>query len=68
MVNVVRVARVLLIVVLALMAISFVIGIGTSSTGLLERALLLALIGGCVYAAAKVTTISEQIVHRLDRQ
>jgi hypothetical protein len=59
---------VLLIVVLAFMAISFVIGIGTSSTGLPEKALLLALIGGCVYAAARVTTLSERIVHRLGRQ
>lgn len=67
-VTVVRVARVLLIGVLALMAISFVMGIGVSSTGLLEKALLLALIGGCVYAAAKVTTLSERIVHRLDRR
>ncbi len=67
-VTVVRVARVVLIVVLALMAISFVISIGTSNTGLLEKALLLALVGVCIYAAAKVTTLSERIVHRLDRQ
>ena len=49
------------------MAISFVVGIGTPSTGLLEKALLLVLTGGCVYAAAKVTTLSERIAHRLDR-
>jgi hypothetical protein len=66
-VNVVRVARALVIVVLAFMAISFVIGIGTPSTGLLEKALLLVLIGGSVYAAARVTTLSKRIVDRLDR-
>ena len=67
MVNVVRVARALVIVVLAFMAVSFVIGIGTPSTGLLEKALLLVLIGGSVYAAARVTTLSKRIVDRLDR-
>jgi membrane associated rhomboid family serine protease len=67
MVTIVRVARALLILALAFVAISFVIGIGTSSTGLLEKAVLLALIGGCVYAAAKVTTFGERMVHRLER-
>jgi uncharacterized membrane protein YbhN (UPF0104 family) len=66
-VTVVRIARVLFIIALTFMAISFVIGLGTPSTGLLEKAVLLALIGGCVYAAAKVTTLSERLVHRLER-
>ena len=66
-VTVVRIARVLLIIALAFMAISFVMGIGTTSTGLTEKAVLLALIGGCVYAAAKVTTLSERLVHRFER-
>ena len=66
MVTVVRIARVLLIIALAFMAISFVMGIGTPSTGLAEKAVLLALIGGCVYAAAKVTTLSERLVHRIE--
>ena len=55
------------IIALAFMAISFVIGIGTSSTGLLEKVVLLALIGGCIYAAAGVSTLSERFVHRIDR-
>jgi hypothetical protein len=65
MTTVVRATRVLLILVLAMLTISFVMGLGTSSTGWLEKALLLLLIGGCVYAAAKVTTLSERAVRRL---
>jgi hypothetical protein len=65
---VVRVARVLLIIVLALMAISFVMGVGTTSTGPVEKVVLLLLIGGCVYAAAKVTSLTEWLVHRLVRR
>jgi hypothetical protein len=53
---------VLFIIVLTFMAISFVIDMGTPSTGLLEKAVLLGLIGGCVYGAAKVTTLSERLV------
>ena len=68
MIAVVRVARVLLILMLACMAISFVMGIGTASTGVLEKVLLLGFIGGCVYAAAKVTTLSEWAVHRLEHR
>jgi hypothetical protein len=65
---IVRVARVLLILVLACMAISFVMGIGTGSTGVLEKVVLLGLIGACVYAAAKVTTLSEWAVRRLEHR
>lgn len=64
----VRVARVLLIIVLALLAISFVMGVGTRSTGPVEKVVFLLLIGGCVYAAAKVTAVTEWLVHRLARR
>ena len=67
MVTVVRTARVLLIIALAFMVVSFVMGLGTASTGLLEKAALVALIGACVYAAAKLTALSEWIVHHLER-
>jgi hypothetical protein len=67
-ITVIRVARVLLILVLAFMAISFVMGVGTTSTGPVEKVVLLLLIGGCVYAAAKVTAVTEWLVHRLARQ
>lgn len=61
----VRAARVLLVVVLALLAMSFVMGVGTPGTGPVEKAVLLLLTAGCVYAATKVTTLSEWLVHRL---
>ena len=35
------------------------------STGSVEKVVLLLLIGGCIYAAAKVTALSEWLVHRL---
>lgn len=65
---VVRVARVLLMLVLALLAISFVMGVGTSSTGPAEKVALVLLIGGCVYAAARITVASEWLAHRLARR
>jgi len=58
---------VLLILMLTLLTVSFVMAIGTSSTGWAEQVVLLLLVGGCVYAAAKVTTLSEHLVHRLAR-
>jgi hypothetical protein len=58
---------VLLILMLAALAVSFVMGIGTSGTGWVEKVVLVVLIGGCVYAAAKVTTVSDWLVHRLAR-
>jgi hypothetical protein len=64
---VVRVARVLLMLVLALLAISLVVAVGTSSTGPVEKGALLVLAGGCVYAAAKIPAVSEWLVHRLAR-
>ena len=55
----------LLIIMLALLALSFVMGIGTSSTGVLEKVVLLFLIGGCVYAAAQISSLSERMVQWL---
>ncbi len=65
MTAVVRATRVLLILVLAVLVISFGIGLGTSTTGLIEKVVLILLIGGCVYAAAKITALTERVVHRL---
>jgi hypothetical protein len=65
MTTVVRATRVLLILLLAVMVISFVMALGTSNAGLLEKLVLLLLIGGCVYAAAKITTLSSWMVQRL---
>jgi hypothetical protein len=56
----------MVIITVAFMAVSFVMGLGTPSTGLFEKAFLLALIVGCLYAAAKVATLSQRLVHRLE--
>ena len=63
-----RTRRRIVFLMLACMAISFVMGIGTASTGVLEKVVLLGFISGCVYAAAKVTTLSEWTVHRLEHR
>jgi hypothetical protein len=65
-VAVLRVARVLVILLLASLVISLVMGIGTASTGVFEKAVLLALIAGCVYVSAKVTDVTEWAVRRLE--
>lgn len=67
-ITVVRVARVLLMIVLALLAISLVMSVGTTSTGPVEKVVLVLLIGGCVYAAARLTAAAEWLVHRLARR
>ena len=67
MVTLVRFARVLCLLVLASMAVSLVIGLGTSGTGAFERVVLLALIAGCVFLAAKVSTLATRTQARLQR-
>jgi hypothetical protein len=52
---------------LTVLAVSLVMALGTSSTGWVEKVVLLVVIGGCVYAAARVTTLSDRLVHRLAR-
>ena len=63
----VRVVWVLLMCVLALVALALVMGVGTLTTGLVEKGVLLLLIGGCVYASFMVTKVSEWVTHRLSR-
>ena len=67
MIALVRATRVLLILVLAVLTISWLMALGSSDTGWMEKVVLAILIGGCVLVAAKVTTLSEQLVHRLTR-
>ena len=55
----------LVLLALAVMTVSFVMGVGTSTTGPVEKVALLLMICGCVYAAAKVTDWSDRLVHRL---
>ena len=63
----VRLARVLLILLLATFAISLIIGIGSPDTGLVEKAALLALIAVCVVLAARVSWFASRTEERLRR-
>jgi hypothetical protein len=66
-ITVVRLARVLLILLLATLALSFVIGVGNSETGAVEKVALLALFVGCVALAAKVSVLAGWAQERLQR-
>ena len=65
MITLIRVGRVLLITVLALMTVASVVGVVRPETGPLEKAVLMGLIGSCVLLAAKVTASAERWQHRL---
>ena len=67
MIRLVGLARVLILLLLAFFTISFVIGLGTSGTGVIEKAVLLALIAGCVFLAAKVSMLATRTQARLQR-
>ena len=64
----VRLARVLLILLLAYVTIVLVISLGTPGTGAAEKVVLLALIAGCVVLAAKVSTWAGRARARLQRR
>ena len=67
-ITLVRLVRVLLIVILALFAISFVIGIASLGTGAAEKIALLALIAGCIFAAAQISKSATRTRERLQRR
>jgi hypothetical protein len=51
---------------LALFAVAFVIGVATPETGMIEKAVLVALFGGCVFLAAQVTNLATRLTRRVD--
>lgn len=67
MITLIRLVRVALILVLAVFTVSFVIGIGSSSTGWLEKVALLGLIAACIYLAARVSTLAIRLQQRYAR-
>ncbi|MGZ5418209.1 MAG: hypothetical protein ACXWDI_13600 [Nocardioides sp.] len=67
MFTLIRLIRVALILVLALLVLSFVIGIGNSTTGRAEKVVLLVLIAVCVYMAARVSTAAIRLQERFAR-
>jgi len=65
MVVLVRAARVALILLVASLVVSLIIGIGNAGTGLFEKLVLVALVAGCVVLAAKVTSVATALEKRL---
>jgi hypothetical protein len=66
-ITMVRLARILILLLLVFLTISLVIGLGSSGTGVIEKVVLLALIAGCVFLAAKVSTLATWTQARLQR-
>ncbi len=65
MIILVQALRVVLILVLAMVTLSALVGLTGSGTGLLEKSALVALIVGCIYLATRVSALSAWMVHRL---
>ena len=63
----VRLLQIACIALLAMLAISFAQGLFSPSTGVVEKAVLLLLVGGCLYLATKVTTLATRMLARLQR-
>jgi hypothetical protein len=63
----VRLARVIVLLLLSVFTLSLVIGLGISGMGVIEKAVLLVLIAGCLLVAAKVTTFAARAQARLQR-
>jgi hypothetical protein len=65
MVVLIRLARVTLILMLAVFAVSAVIGVATPETGSVEKVVLVVMFGGCVFLAAQVTTVATRLTSRV---
>ena len=63
----IRLVRVLLIMVLAVFAVSSIVGIATPDTGAVEKAVLVAFFAGCVFVAAQVTHLASRLQERVPR-
>ena len=61
----IRVARVMLILVLAALAVSFIMGLARPETGVVEKTALVALLAACVFLAAKVTDWASRLRERV---
>jgi uncharacterized YccA/Bax inhibitor family protein len=60
-----RLLRLLLLLLLATAALSLTIALLTADTGLAEKVVLVGMIGGCVYLAARVPTYVGRLHARL---
>jgi hypothetical protein len=66
MVTLIRLARVFLILLLAMFAVMSVIGVATPETGVVEKVVLVALFGACVFLAAQVTSLATRFTRRVE--
>jgi hypothetical protein len=63
----VRAARVILTLILAALVVSLVIGLARPETGIIEKAVLVTLIAGCVFLAAQLSAWSTKAQARFRR-
>ena len=68
MIRFVQVAKLLLMLLLAIFVLSSLVGIVNPDTGSLEKLVLLALIGGCIVIAAKISTLATMAHERLQNR
>jgi hypothetical protein len=64
-VTLVRAARVVLLLLLAFLTISLVIGLGSPVSGPVEKVALVALIAGCIFLAANLSSLTSAVERRL---
>lgn len=65
MVTVIRLLRVFLTLVLAVITLSLIIGVARPETGPVEKVVMVALVAGCFVLAAKLATWSTRAQARL---
>jgi hypothetical protein len=65
--SIMRFSKILLLLVVAAATLGLTIALSTADTGILEKAVLVALLAGCVYLAARVPTILGRLEGRLHR-
>jgi hypothetical protein len=64
----IRLVRILLILVLALLTIALVIALGRAETGPAEKLALLALTAGCILVAAQASKLATRTRGRIQRR
>ena len=67
MLTVIRLARVVLTLVLAVITLSFIVAVARPETGPMEKAVMVVLIVGCFVLAAKLATWSTRAQARFTR-
>ena len=66
MIGLIRLLRVLVILAIAALAVSLLVGVVSPHTGGVEKVVLMLLLGGCVFLAAKVTDLAAWLSERVE--